>query len=381
MRDSVLRLIRSSAALAILASAVADGWPVVAWADAASPWIPGEVIGEPTGAVAHVAITHEDLAFDLRPLAATNLEPQPVHVSATYQLHNEASSTAAPLVFLADRALPGGAAFRVTFDDSPLAATATELRQVPDVWKPPGSTPSLDGRSRLRYDSRPGVAFSFTAVIPAGAHHLSVSYNALPGQWGAYGDNLGTAIWQIGYVLAPARQWASFGDLEVQVQLPSGWRARAIPELTRVGDRMVGQFAGLPQDTLAISAAYPTDPHLMTFEEWMAPQWPLFFLLLLVTAAGAAATPGFTRTRWPFILSGVMWAVPAAGLWMARAYVTPPQGQLVGGKGALILSGCGCLVLPSALLVAVIAAALGVLVVVTSMAVGAAVWARVRRAG
>ena len=372
-----LRVLDGSAALALGVVLAISCWPVAAWGDAASPWWPGEVIGEPSGAVAHVAITHEDLALDLRPLAHMSPTPQPVRVSAIYQVRNDAAATTAPLVFLADRAQPGTSNVTVTVDDTALAATATELRQIPDAWRPPKTTPSVVDGSALEYQSTAGMAFAFTAVIPPGPHRLAVSYAALPGRYVHFGDqtSAGTAVWQIGYVLAPARQWASFGDLSIRVLLPTGWRAHATPELIRAGDELVGQFSGLPADSLALSAAYPVDPHFLTFWELLAPLWPLCVLLLAITMAAAAAVPGFTTQRWPFILSGPIWAVPALWLWMARGYVTPPADQYV-IEGKFDLSGCA--MLPGALMIAGIAAAAGLFAVAIPMFVGAAIWARVR---
>ena len=365
-----MRTLRGPAALAVLVCAFATCFPVAARADAASPWQTGDVIGEPTGAVAHVAITHEDLAFDLRPLA----DAQPVLVSATYQLRNDSAATTAPLVFLADHALTGASDFTVAFDGSPLQATPTTLTRLPNAWKPPATTPSLDHGEEIQYSSRPGTAFAFTAVIPPGSHRLAVAYDVLPGNFSA---REAAIVWQIGYVLSPARQWASFGDLSISARLPSGWRARALPELVRMGDTLVGQFSGLPADSLAISAAYPEDPHLLSVQAWLATQWPLFVILLLITAIGAAAAGRFTHLRWPVVASGLMWAVPAAWQWFSLAYVTPPQAQY-GGAGKCGCVTTGCALLPGALLVAVIAAGVGVLAVVVPMFVAAAIWARLR---
>jgi len=179
-------------------------------------------------------------------------------------------------------------------------------------------------------------------------------------------------------VLAPARQWASFGDLSIRAMLPSGWRARAIPDLDRVGDTLVGQFAGLPADSLAISAAFPQEPHLQSLREWMKLQWPLFAALLLITTAAGVAAGLLTSHRWPFVFTGLMWAVPAAWQWFSTAYVVPPQGQY-GGAGKCGCVTIGCALLPGALLVAVIAAGAGVLAIVIPMFLAAAVWARLRR--
>lgn len=371
MGTLTIKALRGSALVAILVLAGTPSWPATAWADAAPLWQPGDAIGEPTGAVAHVAITHEDLAFDLRPL----VDAKPVTVSATYQLRNDSAAASAPLVFLADHALTGASDFTVSFDGSPLPATSTTLTRLPDVWKPPTVTPSLSNGEALQYVSRPGSAFAFTAVIPPGSHRLAVTYAAMPGNSGAPNT---TIVWQIGYVLAPARQWASFGDLSIRATLPSGWRARATPELARVGSSLVGQFSGLPADSLAISAAFPEEPHARSVPAWLGTQWPLAAILLLVTAIAGVAAGILTAHRWPFALSGLMWAVPAAWQWFSTAYVTPPQGQFDGaGKCGCVTIGCA--LLPGALLVAVVAAGMGALAVVIPMFLAAAVWARLRR--
>jgi hypothetical protein len=361
---------RSLARLAVTAVIVAACWPLAALADAASPWTAGDAIGEPTGAVAHVAITHEDLSFDLRPLA----DASPVQVHMTYFLRNDGESTSAPLVFLADHAMTNGSTFTVSFDDAPVTATATTLTQLPDAWKPPTTTPSLDGGSWIPYASRPGTAFRFTVLISPGPHRLSVAYAVQPGRMAAPQT---TTSWQVAYILAPARQWASFGDLSVQAQLPPGWRARAIPALDRTQDRLAGHFVGVPADSMVFSASFPVDAHVQAIPEWMWSQWPLFAGLLLITIAGTAAVAWPTGRRWLLVPFGALWAGPAAWLWMATGYVTPPAAQYSTGKCGFVAAGC--LLMPGAVTIAVIAAGLGVLAVVIPLLIGTVIWGRLRR--
>jgi hypothetical protein len=370
MRIPAVSGLRRAGTLAVMAVMAAACWPLTALADAAAPWQPGDAIGEPTGAVAHVAITHEDLSFDLRPLADAN----PVQVHATYLLRNDAAPSTALLVFLADHALTTTSSFTVTFDGTSVAATSTTLTRLPDAWKPPISTPSLIDGTSIPYNTTPGTAFQFTVLIPPGPHRLSVAYAVLPGR---FVSPQMTTIWQVAYVLAPARQWASFGDLSVQAQLPAGWRSRVIPALARNKDALEGHFVGLPADSMVISASFPVDPHVQGISEWMATQWPLFLGLLLLTAVGAAALSRTTGWRWLLAPFGSLWAGPAALLWMATAYVTPPDTQYTAGKCGFVMAGC--LLLPGALIIAVIAAGLGVLAVVIPLLIAAAVWGRLRR--
>jgi hypothetical protein len=360
----------SRGALTIAAVTVAACWPLVALADAASPWTAGDAIGEPTGAVAHVAITHEDLSFDLRPLADAN----PIQVRMTYFLRNDAASTSAPLVFLADHATPNGSTFTVMFDDAPVAAVATTLTQLPDAWKPPMTTPALDGGSSIPYSATPGTAFRFTVSITPGPHRLSVAYAVQPGRMAAAQM---TTIWQVAYILAPARQWESFADLSVQAQLPAGWRARAIPALDRNQDTLAGHFDGVPADSIAISSSFPFDAHLRSIPEWMWSQWPLFTGMLLITIAGSVALSWPTGRRWLLLPFGGLWAAPAAWVWMGTAYVTPPATQYSSGKCGFVAAGC--VLMPGAVIIAMIAAGLGVLAVAIPLLIVGIVWGRLRR--
>lgn len=361
---------RSLGTLAVAAVIVAACWPLVALADAASPWTPGDAIGEPTGAVAHVAITHEDLSFDLRPLADVG----PVQVHMTYFVRNDAESTSAQLVFLADHAITNTSTFAVTFDDAPVAATATTLTVLPDAWKPPTRTPAIDGVSSIPYFTTPGTAFRFTVLISPGPHRLSVAYAVQPGRMAVPQM---TTTWQVAYILAPARQWASFGDLSIQAQLPAGWRARAIPAMDRTQDTLQGHFVGVPADSMVISASFPVDAHVQTIPDWMSSHWPLFAGLLLITIAGTSALSWPTGRRWVLLPYGGLWAGPAAWVWMGTGYITPPATQYSTGKCGFVAAGC--LLMPGAAIIATIAAGLGVLAVAIPLLILAVVWGRLRR--
>jgi len=346
---------------------------VLASADAAPMWHPGDAIGEPTGAVAKVAITHEDLDFELRPLA----NGQPVRVRATYQLRNDAAATSASLVFLADHALTGGSTFAVSFDGSTVPAMPTTLTVLPDAWKPPTSTPSLiEGQpGAIPYDTTPGTAFQFTVLIPPGRHRLSVDYAVLPGRFSVPDQ---TTIWQITYVLAPARQWESFGDLSVTVALPSGWRARSIPDLPRQGDRLSAHFVDMPANAMTISASFPVDPHVQGVTEWLLGQWPLFLALMVLTIAYVLFWIRKASGAWVFVPFGATWTVPAVVQWFRNGYITPP-GLQYGGGGKCGVVATGCFLLPGALVVVAVAAGLGLATMVIAILLTGLVWSRLRQ--
>jgi hypothetical protein len=361
---------------AALAALICAGWgSLVASADAAPFWNPGDAIGEPTGAVAKVAITHEDLDFDLLPLASGGS----IRVAATYQLRNDAAATSASLVFLADHALTSRTSFAVRFDGTAVSATPMTLTILPSAWKPPTSTPSLiEGQpGMIPYDTTPGTAFQFTVLIPPGQHQLSVDYAVLPGRFSV--PNY-TTIWQVAYVLAPARQWESFGDLSVSVAVPAGWRARSIPDLTRKGDSLRAHFVGLPANAMTISASYPVDPHVTSVTDWLLSQWPLFLALLLVTIALTLLWIRSASGGWMFAPFGAAWALPALVQWFRTGYATPPEAQF-GGGGKCGPIATGCVLLPGAVVVVAVAAGLGILTMCIAILLAALLWSRLRRSG
>lgn len=67
-----------------------------------------------------------------------------------------------------------------------------------------------------------------------------------------------TVAWQFAYVLEPAASWKSFGELELQVMVPTGWFTAVTPALDRRGDVLRGQFQGRPAEAVALTVQRPT---------------------------------------------------------------------------------------------------------------------------
>jgi hypothetical protein len=68
--------------------------------------------------------------------------------------------------------------------------------------------------------------------------------------------------WQLPYILAPAREWASFGGLDVTVYLPETWQAASKPSLEREDNVLRGSFAHVPADCLALAVRAPVPSEL-----------------------------------------------------------------------------------------------------------------------
>jgi hypothetical protein len=224
--------------------------PLSVVANMAAPNHPGQPIGEPSGELVDLHIEREDLAIDLRPL----VEAKPVGVRATYHVRNDGEQRSVDLVFVATalKSTGGvwidGAAVPVQTDQ-----TGSGFQPPAGVpWQAPTQTPGETGR--LGYSVTYNGTLRFTLDIPPGQHDIAVQYAAEASQVSA--DNR-ARYWQVGYVLSPARQWASFGTLDVAVQLPADWYFASEPALTRDGGDAHGTFAGVPADSLALTTRFP----------------------------------------------------------------------------------------------------------------------------
>jgi hypothetical protein len=275
--------------------------PQPASANMANPILPGDPIGEPSPALQTLTIENEMLTLDLRPLAADKA----ARVGATYMIRNDGATTRTDLLFVA-AALSAGAA-EVALDGTPVPFHRAPTRALPSSWQPPATTPGLGGRADLAYHTPNSRGLRFALTMPPGRHTIAVHYAA---RATAYSDGVPTRYWQLGYVLAPARQWAGFGGLDVSVHLPAGWSAASRPLLARQGDELTAHFTDIPADTLALTVQDPPP----------APQrGPLFVTLgdaMLALMMGLPAGRALGRRQ-----RGALWLLPfsvllaAGGTW------------------------------------------------------------------
>jgi hypothetical protein len=247
------------AALIASLAGVASLVPVpVAWANIA-PRFWGDPTSEPWG-LKDVAVVQERLTIDMRPLADRN----PVRVEVTYDLSNAGPSRHLDLLFVSGEV--GLSDFEAHLGDTPLRTRllpASESRslweQSPRSWRPSKEAPGIVKDQTfylfVGWDAQPEIA-AFALDLPPGASTLRVRY--LARACGA--AERATVTWQFPYVLAPAREWGSFGRLDVVVHVPARWDARSTPALDRDGDTLRGSFDGLPADALLLATGAPVPP-------------------------------------------------------------------------------------------------------------------------
>jgi hypothetical protein len=278
-------------------------------ANIGAPDFPGDPAAEASGDFAALEILSEELRFDLRPLAVR----EPVQVKVRYRIR---SRSAEPRTMTMAFITPGVEQGSVELDGKRLAHRELPASQ-------PASQPA--GRSRVRSPEKQ-LVFAVT-VAARGEHRIDVAYQMRPS-----GDTLGSLYWKHGilYDLSPARQWASFGTLDVEALAPPGWEVQSDPLLEREGDRLHRRFKGLPAANLVLSASRPAE------YTW---GW---LLIVLGGLGGAVGGIVFSRRRGkrsvgsavPALLAGLGYgllgaAIPlllaAGGLWLWRALLDTHQ--------------------------------------------------------
>jgi len=221
--------------------------PTVAQANSGPPFRNGQFGAEPIG-VDFIGISHETLHIDMRPLARNKL----VNVEVMYELDNAGNTQQLELLFVTGANYVEN--FHVWLGEVELSTetSAVNIDELPPSWKPPTITPKIDSEQSNAYPNYytdlPTQLVKFSAEIPSGKSQLKVAYQALAAQSYQVVVN-----WHFAYVLAPARSWASFGSLDVTVDVPNGWKVATTPHLSRTGNVLNGSFDGLPADAIALT--------------------------------------------------------------------------------------------------------------------------------
>jgi hypothetical protein len=237
--------------------------PATARANIGRQWW-GDRAGEPLG-LKGVAISREDLDIDLRPL----VDLEPVQVSVIYRLHNSGPPRKLDLLFVSGSASVDDFEVRLGGQPVPCRRLAEkEVGKLPDSWKPHRLLPGVSGQeiyAPLHREPAEVAVVAFTVELPPGVSTLATRYRARA--CGTHEDHP-TVTWQVPYILAPARDWNSFGELRVSVHVPEGWESASTPALERDGNRLRGKFTGLPGNALLLAARSPVGPEFQQAKSW-----------------------------------------------------------------------------------------------------------------
>ena len=222
----------------------------------------GELVGEPTGDFRNLGILWEKLNFDLRPLYDLGEST----VTAIYQIRNDGKEIPVELLFVS----PGIKASNVSIDGKKIEKETIKNPKIPLNWEAPLTVPTPGGGS-IRFDVNESVnsALKFKPTIPPGEHQLQVEYVVEPSIY----DYSAYKHYQVVYILDPAKSWAFFKRLDVEIKIPKNWKTVTSLPMKRTGNILKATFNKIPADNLTIS----TTPYLPNYVSSIISVTPVVF--------------------------------------------------------------------------------------------------------
>lgn len=332
--------------------AFAWGWASfgsVSWANMANPWRPGEPVGEPIGVMRQLSVQHEKLEINLTPLARN----EPARIKASYTVLNQGQAVDVDLVFVTFGHNKG----EVTLNGKLIATGLAPVQAMPAEWKFP-ATPAAPSWKAIRFPKKLH-GMQFKVSLPPGTHTIVATYTTLPGQHHAADHLYRRHI--LGYVLAPAKRWSSFKQLEVEISLPKRWTLTSSLPLTQKQQTWTGSFQGVPADILVLEAQRSRHPlHSNILYGFLGLLMGLIFTYFFLWHH-AHSTKTLARTGrqmiWPLVAHLLIATVVSVGLtlggiWLEQLFVDSSQlSQSWGYSYAflrvilLLISGGGTLLL------------------------------------
>ncbi len=300
--------------------------PIGLRANMAAPVEPGNQVGEPSGQLRDIDILRERLTIDARGLANGG----DALVDALYHVRNGGAGGTIDMLFVAVALIDSTSEIWI---DGRRVEGSVVGDDVPLRWRPPMTTPSISGAKAPVYEVRDTMGIHFPLFLPAGEHEIRVRYRARVTANHLSDDPV--RLWQLAYVLSPARDWRSFGGLDFTLLLPAGWRLASNPPLERSEVGYVGHWADLPGDAIALTMQAPAASSSLSTASDIA----LTILLTLGFAYGCISM-GRMLGRWlvrkgrtvalagpAALLAGVVWSVAIfiGGTLYSSSHVDPLQ--------------------------------------------------------
>lgn len=268
----------------------------------------GQTLTEPVG-IKNIDIIQEDLNIDFTPLADETLpwNERIVNVEAIYQIDNPADLEKLELIFVI---VSESKNFQFFLDEKEIASEQIDNKEFSDrhSWKKPDKTPFESREIMYNPQNYNLKSAKFILNLPKGKHTLRAKYKAEPTVYKDIGIMKG---WQFAYSLAPARDWKSFGGLNLNIKIQSDWKFFSNLKLDQNGETLTGNFKEIPADFLAVTTQAPI-PN--SYQNWSNNLSNLFltclfgFPILLIIFA---VWKGYKwQNSWVYgILAGIVWAL------------------------------------------------------------------------
>ncbi len=281
---------------------------ITVWANVAAPSQGGQTLTEPSG-IKNIDILKEDLNIDFTQLADENLpwNERLINVEAIYQIDNPTDIAKLELVFVI---VSDAKNFQFFLDDKEVASELIDNKEFADrqTWKKPDKTPYQD--REIMYNPYNGKLKSakFTLKLPKGKHTLKAKYKAEPTVYKDIGVMKG---WQFAYSLAPAKDWKSFGGLNLNINIPNDWKFFSNVKLEQNGENLTGNFKEIPADFLAITTQAPIPPSYNTWTDITFFSFLACLIIFPILLISFAVWKGYKwKNSWVYGgVAGIVWAL------------------------------------------------------------------------
>lgn len=224
------------------------------WANVAAPSQGGQTLTEPNG-IKNIDIVKENLNIDFTQLADESViwSDRVVNVEAIYEIDNPADIAKLELVFVI---VTDAKNFQFFLNDKEIASEPIDNKEFANrqTWKKPDKTPFENRELMYNPNNNNLKSAKFTLALPKGRHTLKAKYKAEPTVYKNIGVMKG---WQFAYSLAPARDWKSFGGLNLNIKIPTDWKFFSNLKLEQNGESLTGNFKEIPADFLAVTTQAP----------------------------------------------------------------------------------------------------------------------------
>ena len=274
----------------------------------------GSLNFEPIGDFGNLGIVREKIDFDV-PSSKGSREGT---ITATYQIRNDGEQFPLELLFISD----GIENSSLTLDGKTVAGETVKNPKIPENLKIPEKIRWVGDDNFTSFVNTPvDSGLKFKPTIPPGEHQLQVKYSVDP-----YVNGLtsGTPYIdsQIDYILAPARSWAFFNSLEIEIKQPKSWKFKTSLPMKETDNGLKVTFNEIPADYFSFSFT-PYFPSYITGSINLIGSIMFWGSFILPVIAGKIAvkrfkTPLIITVLLAFILGGIALTTMLAISWVVN---------------------------------------------------------------
>lgn len=278
---------------------------------------PGQITAEPQLG-RHFTVESEELFIDLRDA----IHSGPAKISAVYHFSCDTDAAKITLVFVANNLLRNN--YRILLDGHTVPGDTISLDSIPPSWRVPELIELPEKSFAVHYQgdsySYYNEYISFSVPVNSGQHELKVDYEAELREEYYAGATISHNLL---YMLSPARDWKSYGGLQLKLAVPEEWALNANLKLQQENGFYTAKWNQLPADYFFVETHVQAENGYLIEDRFLWTGWILsavlivFFLLRISrNFVRGKRKAGYTWSA--AIWLGAIWLVLFAAIYFAR---------------------------------------------------------------